>query len=65
MAVILIYPAVAALAMFIVGVIIVMLRFGPQLCHLRHHTLPDDHNEWRSDDRVWRGEAYDHEISLA
>lgn len=65
MAVILMYPAIAALAMFIVGVIIVMLRFGPQICHLRHHALPDDHHEWRGPNNEWRGEAYDHEISLA
>ncbi|XP_075161539.1 wurmchen 2 transmembrane micropeptide [Haematobia irritans] len=51
------YPAVAALALFIVGVIMIMLRFGPRLCGLRHHALPD-----RED---WQGRAYEHEISYA
>lgn len=57
MAFIILYPAVAALALFIVGVIIIMLRFGPKLCGLRHHALP--YNE------EWRERAYDHEISYA
>ncbi|XP_053955309.1 uncharacterized protein LOC129241993 [Anastrepha obliqua] len=57
MAFILLYPAVAALALFIVGVIIVILRFGPRLCGLRHHALPDNHE--------WDGKSYEHEISYA
>ncbi|KAL9905517.1 uncharacterized protein LOC119631476 [Glossina fuscipes] len=57
MAFIILYPAVAALALFIIGVIIIMLRFGPKLCGLRHHALP--YNE------EWRERAYDHEISYA
>ncbi|XP_037940283.1 uncharacterized protein LOC119673122 [Teleopsis dalmanni] len=57
MAFILLYPAVAVLALFIVGVIIIILRFGPRLCGLRHHALPDN-NEWRQ-----RG--YAQEISYA
>ncbi|XP_073838355.1 wurmchen 2 transmembrane micropeptide [Musca autumnalis] len=57
MAFIILYPAVAALALFIVGVIMIMLRFGPRLCGLRHHALPD-----RED---WQERAYEHEISYA
>ncbi|XP_012158024.1 uncharacterized protein LOC101459033 [Ceratitis capitata] len=57
MAFILLYPAVAALALFIVGVIIVILRFGPRLCGLRHHALPDNHE--------WDEKSYEHEISYA
>ncbi|XP_055370795.1 uncharacterized protein LOC129605208 [Condylostylus longicornis] len=48
MAWLVLYPAVAALAMVVLVVIIVILRFGPRLCGLRHHALPerthwDDH----------------------
>ncbi|XP_016969422.2 uncharacterized protein LOC108037377 [Drosophila rhopaloa] len=57
MALYFLYPAVAFLALFIVGVIMVMLRFGPRLCGLRHHALPDD------DDL--REKTYEHEISYA
>lgn len=52
------YPAVALLAMCIVGVIMVLLRFGPVICGVRHHALPDD-REWEED------KAYDHKISYA
>lgn len=58
MAFIVMYPAVALLAMFIVGVIIVMLRYGPVICGLRHHALPDD-KEWEED------KAYDQKVSYA
>jgi hypothetical protein len=42
MAFIVIYPGVAMLAMFIVLVIMVLLRYGPQICKVRHTALPDD-----------------------
>ncbi|KAH8300802.1 uncharacterized protein wrm2 [Drosophila kikkawai] len=57
MALYFLYPAVAAVALFIVAVIIVMLRYGPRLCGLRHHALPDN------DDL--REKTYEHEISYA
>lgn len=57
MAFIVLYPAVAALALFIVGVIMIMLRFGPRLCGLRHHAIPNDEE--------YREGTYDHEISYA
>lgn len=58
MAFLIMYPAVALLAMFIVGVIIVMLRWGPVICGLRHTALPDE-KDWEED------KAYDHKISYA
>lgn len=57
MSFIILYPAVAALALFIVGVIIIMLRYGHRLCGLRHHALPENEE--------YRERAYDHEISYA
>lgn len=57
MAFIALYPAVAALALFIIGVIMIILRFGPRLCGLRHEALPDR--------EPWQGRAYEHEISYA
>lgn len=52
------YPAVALLAMFIVGIIIILLRFGPVICGVRHHALPDI-REWEDD------KAYDQGVSYA
>lgn len=54
-----IFPALAFLLALIIGVIIVMLKWGPQICGLRHHALPDDHGEWNEE----RG--YRQEISYA
>ncbi|KFB45047.1 CG43781, isoform A [Anopheles sinensis] len=51
------YPAVAMLAMFIVLVIMLILRYGAQLCRLRHHALPDDQD--------LRDQAYDQKVSYA
>ncbi|XP_035784929.1 uncharacterized protein LOC126578817 [Anopheles aquasalis] len=51
------YPAVAMLAMFIVLVIMLILRFGGRLCGLRHHALPDDQD--------LRDQAYDQKVSYA
>lgn len=41
----------------IVGVIIVMLRFGHRLCKLRHTALPDDND--------WEDKAYEQKVSYA
>lgn len=60
---ILMYPAVAGLAMFIVGVIMILLRFGPQICGVRHHALPD--RDLRHDHHDWSEKAYDQQISYA
>ncbi|XP_044758324.1 uncharacterized protein LOC123316345 [Coccinella septempunctata] len=51
------WAATALLTMFIVGVIIVMLRWGPQLCKLRHTAIPDE--------RDWGRKSYDHNISYS
>lgn len=53
-----IFPGTAFLTMFVVGVIIVLLRYGPQICGVRHHTIPDI-NEWEE------GRAYDQRVSTA
>lgn len=52
------YPAVAMLAMFVVGVIIILLRYGPVICGVRHHALPDA-KEWEEE------KAYDQRVSYA
>lgn len=44
--------------MFVVGVIIVLLRYGPRICGVRHHAVPDI-NEWEE------GRAYDQRVSSA
>lgn len=54
----LIYPAVAMLAMCVLGVIMVILKYGPKLCKVRHHALPDQ-REWEDD------KAYDQTVSFA
>lgn len=56
MAWIVLYPAVAMLAMFIVIVIIVILRCGGKV-GLRHHALPDSHD--------LKDQTYDQKISYA
>ncbi|XP_065171757.1 uncharacterized protein wrm2 [Atheta coriaria] len=52
------WPVTACVTMFlIVGVIIVMLRFGHRLCKLRHTALPDDND--------WEDKAYEQKVSYA
>lgn len=57
MAFIILYPAVAMLALFIVGVIMVLLRWGPALCKVRHHALPDESE--------WHNKTYEQKITYA
>uniref|UniRef100_A0A182NGY7 Uncharacterized protein n=1 Tax=Anopheles dirus TaxID=7168 RepID=A0A182NGY7_9DIPT len=57
MAWLIVYPAVAMLAMFIVLIIMLILRFGGQLCGLRHHALPDEQD--------LRDQAYDQKLGSA
>ncbi|KAL3276045.1 hypothetical protein HHI36_020774, partial [Cryptolaemus montrouzieri] len=45
------WASTAFLTMFIVGVIIVLLKWGPQLCKVRHTALPDE--------TEWRGKTYE------
>lgn len=54
----LLYPGVAFVVALIVGVIIVLLKYGPQVCGVRHHALTDD-RDWNED------RAYDQTISYA
>lgn len=58
---IVIFPAVAFVLALIIGVIIVLLKWGPTICGVRHHALPDDQRRWDDDQRA----AYDHGISYA
>lgn len=51
------YPAIALLAMFIVLVIMILLRHGPKICKVRHHTLPDE--------KEWEEKTFDHAVSYA
>lgn len=51
------FPAVAAIVMLILGVIVVILKKGPKLCGLRHHALPDSH-EWGQDRAYEQGISY-------
>lgn len=54
---VIIFPAVAFLLALIIGVIIVLLKWGPIICGVRHHALPDE--------REWDDKVYDHGISYA
>lgn len=51
------WPATAALTMVVLGVILVMLRFGPRLCKTRHHTKPDEAD--------WEDKTYEQRVSYA
>ncbi|XP_077301803.1 wurmchen 2 transmembrane micropeptide [Arctopsyche grandis] len=57
MAFIILYPAVAVLALLIVVIIIVMLRHGPRLCKLRHTALTTQYD--------WEDHAYEQKVSYA
>lgn len=52
------FPAVALVMTLILGVIVVLLKWGPEICGVRHHTLADE-REWEET------RAYDHGISYA
>lgn len=54
---VIIFPAVAFLLAFIIGVIIVLLKWGPQICGVRHHALPDE-REWEEDKAYEQGISY-------
>ncbi|XP_050517856.1 uncharacterized protein LOC126892374 [Diabrotica virgifera virgifera] len=52
------WPATCAITLFlIVGVIMVMLKWGPRLCKLRHTALPDR--------GTWQHATYEQPISYA
>lgn len=52
------FPGVAFLVMFILGVIVVLLKFGPRIFGVRHDALPEE-QEWEDE------QAYHHSISQA
>lgn len=51
------WPPLAALAIFVIVVVMLMLRYGEKWCRLRHNTL-----EEKAD---WSDEAYEQRISYA
>lgn len=55
------YPAVAFLAMFVVLVIMIILKHGPRLCGLQHSIADRRQGYMQGDDDA----AYDHRISVA
>lgn len=51
------FPALSFVLALIMGVIIVLLKYGPQICGVRHHAISDDPDS--PDD------GYDQNISYA
>lgn len=52
------FPALAFVLALIMGVIIVLLKYGPRICGVRHHAITSD-RDWADD------QAYDQNISYA
>lgn len=51
------FPGIAFVVALIIGVIIVMLKYGPQICGVRHHAVPDD-REWEEQKAYEQGISY-------
>ncbi|OXU22313.1 uncharacterized protein LOC103316869 [Nasonia vitripennis] len=51
------WPASAVLTLFVVGVIMILLKFGPRICKTRHEPLPTEQD--------WMGKSYEHELSVS
>jgi hypothetical protein len=52
------WPAVTALTMFVfLGVIVVILKFGPRLCRTRHTAKPTEFD--------WQDKTYEQKVSYA
>lgn len=52
------WPATACLTLvLIMGVIFVLMKYGPKICKTRHVALPDDND--------WEEEAYSQRVSVA
>lgn len=52
------WPAVTALTMFVfLGVIVVMLKYGPRLCKTRHTAKPNEFD--------WQDKTYEQKVSYA
>lgn len=54
------FPFVALVAMFVVGVIMFVLKYGPQYLNLRNYTFNRDRQ-----DEEWSGKAYSQPVSQA
>lgn len=52
------WPAMACVTLFVVGVIMVLLRYGPRYCKVRHTALPDTNAEWSD-------QTYEQRVSYA
>lgn len=46
------FPALAFVLALIMGVIIVLLKYGPQICGVRHHAITNN-GEWTADDHAY------------
>lgn len=57
MAIMILYPAVAILALFVLGVVVVIIKHGPRLCKVRHHALTTQYD--------WEDHAYEQKVSYA
>jgi hypothetical protein len=52
------WPAVAALTMIVfLGVIVIMLKYGPRLCRTRHTAKPNEFD--------WQDKTYEQKVSYA
>ncbi|XP_067003271.1 uncharacterized protein [Anabrus simplex] len=51
------WPACAALTMFIVLIIVIILKYGPKLCKTRHTTKPSEEE--------WLDKTYEQKVSYA
>lgn len=54
------FPFVALVAMFVVGVIMFVLKFGPKYLNLRNYTINRE-----GQDEEWTGKAYSQPVSQA
>lgn len=51
------WPAATVLTMFVVGVILVLLKYGPRLCKTRHTTRPTEYE--------WEDKTYEQKVFYA
>lgn len=51
------WPPLTFLALFVAVVIMVMLKYGPRWCKLRHTTKPEEYE--------WEDKAYEQHVSYA
>ncbi|XP_071445916.1 uncharacterized protein wrm2 [Hetaerina americana] len=51
------WPPLTALALFVIGSIILVLKYGPKLCKARHEPRPSDDE--------WEDKTYEQKVSYA